>query len=93
MDYSDELQRVFLFWLFAFFWITAFIEATGFMVLAFCVCMWFFSPRPADAEDGDSEHRELPAFPLCRAIKMTVLHHLGTLATGSLIIAIIRIIR
>lgn len=62
------------------------------MVLAFCVCMWFFAPRPEGAED-DSDERELPDGVLGKAIRMTVFCHLGTLATGSLIIAIIRMAR
>jgi len=92
MAWDDDLRNVFAYWLFGFFWTTAFIEATGFMVLAFCVCMWFFAPRPEGA-DTDSDERELPSGVLCKALKMTLCHHLGTVATGSLIIAIIRMAR
>jgi len=92
MTYEDEANQLFAFWLFGAFWNVAFIEAIGFMVISFCCCMWFFAPRPEEAEP-DSTEREMPDNVLTKAIKMTLGHHLGTLATGSLIIAIVRMMR
>jgi len=73
-------------------WIIEFIAAVGFMVIAFCTAIWFFAPRP-DGADAKSEERETPPNTLSKAIKMTMCHHLGTVATGSLIIAVVQMIR
>jgi hypothetical protein len=44
--YSDNLQAYAVMWLFELFWVTEMIASTGFMVVAFCFCIWFFTPIP-----------------------------------------------
>jgi len=44
--YDMQLQGAALYWFFGLFWIGEFISATGFMVVAMCFCIWFFTPVP-----------------------------------------------
>jgi hypothetical protein len=89
LDHDATLARAFAFWLFGFFWLCEMMSAVGFMVVAFCFAMWFFSPVDPD----NTERRMLIKNPICTAVKLTLCHHLGTCAFGSLIIAIIKFLQ
>ncbi|ERL89402.1 hypothetical protein D910_06771 [Dendroctonus ponderosae] len=69
--------------IFGFFWLAFFVSAFGQMTLAQVFAQWYWT-RPK---------RDLPFFALTAAIYRTIRYHLGTLAFGSLIIAICRMIR
>ncbi|KAK3088621.1 hypothetical protein FSP39_021397 [Pinctada imbricata] len=73
-----------VFMLFMFFWAMNFIVALGQMVLAgsFASYYWAFD-KPKD----------IPAFPLTASLYRSLRYHLGSLAFGALIIAIIQMIR
>nr|XP_034302606.1 choline transporter-like protein 2 isoform X2 [Crassostrea gigas] len=73
-----------VFMLFMFFWTMNFVVAMGQMVLAgaFASYYWAFE-KPKD----------IPAFPLSASLYRTFRYHFGSLAFGSLIIAIIQMIR
>lgn len=75
---------VLVFMLFMFLWVMNFIVALGQMTLAgsFASYYWAFE-KPKD----------IPAFPLTAAFYRSLRYHLGTLAFGSLIIAIIQMVR
>ena len=66
-----------------FFWLVFFISAFAEMVLAGTFARWYWTMRKED----------VPYFTLTRSIYRTFRFHLGTLAFGSLIITICRIIR
>lgn len=66
-----------------FFWTVFFISAFGEMVLAMTFATWYWSFRKSN----------VPFFTLTLGLYRTVRYHLGTLAFGSLIITICRIIR
>uniref|UniRef100_A0A182W864 Choline transporter-like protein n=1 Tax=Anopheles minimus TaxID=112268 RepID=A0A182W864_9DIPT len=66
-----------------FFWCICFVSAFSEMVLAFTFATWYWTHQKS----------RLPFFVLTRGITRTILYHLGTLAFGSLIIAICKIIR
>ncbi|XP_072177014.1 choline transporter-like protein 2 [Diadema setosum] len=70
--------------LFMFFWLVNFMIAWGQMTLAgaFASYYWAFT-KPQD----------IPAFPLLKSFWRSIRYHLGTIAFGSLIIAIIQMIR
>lgn len=70
--------------LFMFFWLMNFMIALGQVTLAgaFASYYWAFS-KPGD----------IPAFPLLKSFWRAIRYHLGSIAFGSLIIAIIQIIR
>lgn len=66
-----------------FFWGVFFISAFGEMVLAATFATWYWTFYKSD----------VPFFTLTRGVGRTVRYHLGTLAFGSLILTICRIIR
>lgn len=66
-----------------FFWLVFFISAFGEMVLAAVFATWYWSFHKSN----------VPFFTLTRAVGRTVRYHLGTLAFGSLILTICRLIR
>merc|ERR1711988_1880560 len=72
------------FWLFGYFWVTQFIAALGEMVLAGAAAAWYFRELP---------DRPPVKKPLMSALKRAVKYHIGSVAFGSLIIAIIKFIR
>ncbi|XP_053680219.1 choline transporter-like 2 [Anopheles nili] len=66
-----------------FFWGICFVSAFSEMVLAFTFATWYWTRQKS----------RLPFFVLTRGFTQTIFYHLGTLAFGSLIIAICKIIR
>ncbi|XP_060534569.1 choline transporter-like 2 isoform X2 [Cylas formicarius] len=68
---------------FGFFWLICFISAMGQMMLAQVFAQWYWT----------FQKRNLPFFALTSAVYRTLRYHIGTLAFGSLIIAICKIIR
>jgi len=70
--------------LFALFWGVFFATALGEMVLAGGFASWYWA---------DDKFKDVPTFTLLASLYRAVRYHLGTLAFGSLIIAILRMIR
>ncbi|XP_067662582.1 choline transporter-like protein 2 [Haliotis asinina] len=80
-DYTIYLQ---IYNVFMFFWMVNFVVAFGQMTLAgaFASYYWAWDKK-----------KDIPTFPLLGAVGRTLRYHLGTLAFGSLIIAIVQMIR
>ncbi|ORC84179.1 solute carrier family 44 protein member 2 [Trypanosoma theileri] len=72
--------------LFAFLWTMGFLSAFSFTVVAFVSVFWYFSSL-------HNSEKAVPLFGVCRAVCWTLVYHTGTIALGSLIIAIIQTIR
>lgn len=71
--------------LFMFLWTFGILNAIGYMTLAFCGVFWYWSV-PGDAKDPP-----LGAVP--KAVLLTVRYHLGTVAFGAFIVALIQLLR
>ena len=69
---------------FMFLWVYGWLNAIGYMVLAMCAVFWYWS-NPGD--DKKTDHGVMTA------VRLTLCNHLGTVAIGSLIVAIIQVIR
>lgn len=74
---------------FGFFWLIAFISAMEHFIVAATTCMWYFSGQGSD----DVSESKMGNVEISIAVKWAFMYHLGTLATGSLIIAIITVIK
>jgi hypothetical protein len=88
--YACKAVRYILNWQFAYsivylFWVNAFILGVGEMIVAGAVGVWYFTPNHAKGTLG--------GYPLRLGFRNTFVYHLGTVAFGSLVLAIIRIIR
>ena len=70
--------------IFMFLWTVGFIHAICFMTIAFCAVFWYWS-KPGDDK--------CPEAGVCAGFGLTVRNHLGSLAIGSMIIAIITLFR
>ncbi|XP_037082789.1 choline transporter-like protein 4 isoform X2 [Pollicipes pollicipes] len=70
--------------LFALLWVMFFVSAMGEMILAGAFAAWYWT---------FDKQKNLPALPLLSSATRTLRYHIGTLAFGALIIAIIRLIR
>lgn len=84
--YNVEYWRVYagIYNLLMFLWSLGFIQAVTFMMLSFCAVFWYWS------NPGDDKK---PEAGVLKALQLTFRYHLGTVAVGSLIIAIIQLLR
>ena len=71
--------------IFFFLWSFGFFNAVGFLILSLCTVFWYWS-KPGD-------DKEPPFFAPLVGAKITLRYHLGTLALGSFIVALIQTIR
>jgi len=81
---SDTVRAMQFYHIFGMFWCTGFILAMGEMVVAGAIASWYFSEPP---------EKKPPSRPVLKSLKRTCRYHLGSLAFGSLIIAIVQMIR
>jgi len=84
MSVPDEMNYLQLYNLLGLFWGLFFASALGEMVLAGGFSSWYWAL---------DKNRDVPSFTLFASFYRTIRYHLGTLAFGSLIVAIIRLIR
>jgi len=84
---NDNILRVQIFHVFGWFWVMNFITALGQCVLAGAFASWYW------AGIGKDRSRNLPTLPLLSSLGRTLRYHTGSLAFGSLIIALIQMIR
>ncbi|XP_063713972.1 choline transporter-like protein 1 [Symsagittifera roscoffensis] len=80
---NSEMKKAFWYHLFGLFWITQFLVACQLMIIAGAVASWYFT----------RDKTKLGWFPVLASFYRTVRYHLGTLAFGSLIIAIIQFVK
>jgi hypothetical protein len=86
-EYQLSNWRIYahLYNLFAFLWTFGFIGAICYMILSICGVFWYWS-KPGD-------HKTPPFGSVFIATKLVFRYHLGTVALGSLIVAIIQVMR
>ncbi|XP_028829388.1 choline transporter-like protein 2 isoform X3 [Denticeps clupeoides] len=70
--------------LFLFFWCVNFVTALGQVTLAGAFASYYWAFKKPD---------DIPAFPICSSLGRALRYHTGSLAFGSLILAIVQIIR
>lgn len=85
-DYQVDanIPRLHIYNVFALFWSMFFVSAFGEMVLAGTFASWYWTFNKA---------KDVPSLPVTMSFGRTLRYHIGTLAFGSLIIAIVRMIR
>jgi len=83
-DLKDQALIEFYIFLFGTLWCNAFVQAVGVFVIASACCIWYYSHGPNQDETN---------FPIFRSYKMVFRYHFGSLAFGSLLLAIIQFLQ
>jgi hypothetical protein len=81
--FDDTIEGCAWYLLFCLFWTSNFITAVGDMIIASAVSKWYFT----------KDKGRLGFSPVLRSIGTTLFYHLGTCAYGSLILAVIQLVR
>lgn len=81
--WDDNTKKMLWYYLFGGLWCNAFIQAVNQFVLASTVCMWYFTQGP-----NMELHR-----PISRSFYRAFRYHLGSLALGAMILAIVQFIQ
>lgn len=81
---DPNIPRLHIYNVFGLFWSMFFISAFGEMVLAGAFASWYWA---------FDKSKDVPSLPVTYSFGRTLRYHIGTLAFGSLIIAIVRMIR
>jgi choline transporter-like protein 2/4/5 len=79
---SDTYNYFILYNIFGFLWTYAFVSGLGFLVIAGTVSRWYF----------EADKKKLTA-PLLKSMTTAIRYHMGSVAFGSLILAIVQVIR
>jgi len=88
-ELNDYDTKYWIMWynLFQFLWTMGMWNAMSFMVIAFCTTMYYFSdPWPGN-------NKKTPVGAVCISLWWVWRYHLGTIAFGSFIIAVIQLVR
>mmetsp|Transcript_10803 Transcript_10803/g.25860 ORF Transcript_10803/g.25860 Transcript_10803/m.25860 type:complete len:632 (+) Transcript_10803:46-1941(+) len=85
-ELTDEEWYMTAFWIFGSLWILEFLTALSQFIVAYSVALWYFTPYSGGSKDG-------PRFPLFRATCVGLFFHSGSLALGSCLVAMVRMIR
>lgn len=83
VSWSDETKQIWYYHLFALFWIVAFFIGALQFIVAATAAQWYFSHGTDQAGKGS----------VCKSLYWSIRYHLGSLAIGSLLLAIIMFIR
>jgi hypothetical protein len=81
---QDTALIQFYVFLFGTLWCNAFIQAAGIFAIASACCIWYYSHGPSQEETN---------FPIFRSYIMVFRYHMGSLAFGSLILAIVQFLQ
>lgn len=82
-EFDKTLKRLLIYHLFGLLWFNAFVIACTQFVIASSVCLWYFSQGTGQGASGT----------IRKSIYRLIRYHLGSIAFGSLILAIIQMIR
>jgi len=82
-DYDKKLQYYMIYHLFGLLWFSAFISATVQFIIASSTCIWYFSQGTGQGASGTVR----------KSVWRFFRYHFGSIAFGSLILAIVQLIR
>lgn len=88
IEYSDTLNYMLWIMIFGYFWILAFLMACNEFVIVVSAASWYFSNKEIPDDDGIPGDAEV-----WKGFAWIPMYHFGSLALGSLLIAVIWMIR
>lgn len=83
VTYDEDLQNTGWFFLFGYFWTTQFIVACGQMIVAMALCCYYFT----------RDKSKIGNTTVLTALRLVCRYHLGTVAFGSFLIAVVKLVR
>eukprot|EP00656_Telonema_subtile_P006724 TRINITY_DN1312_c0_g1_i1.p1 TRINITY_DN1312_c0_g1~~TRINITY_DN1312_c0_g1_i1.p1 ORF type:complete len:678 (-),score=174.63 TRINITY_DN1312_c0_g1_i1:222-2255(-) len=87
VEFHDDIVKAILYHFFGLLWMIAFFRHFTICVIAGAIGSWYWTPYI----DGDK--KDLPSMPVCGSAWRTFRYHIGTIAFGSFIIAVIEAIQ
>jgi choline transporter-like protein 2/4/5 len=92
-EYAASPVRDYILWylIFALFWMNSFLQGIAQMTICGAFASWYWTET--DADTGSKSNMYKDKFPVLASLIRTVRYHLGTVALGSLIIAICQMMR
>ena len=93
-EQSNVLNYLLIYHFFGLLWTSAFIGGVATVTIAGAVGSWYFSEMPKDAPE-ELQKLKYPRsrFPVLASLVMTLKYYLGTVAAGSLLIALVQMLR
>jgi hypothetical protein len=85
--FTDKQKYMILYWLMGMFWYLELVTAIGLFCLAYSTIAWFFTRKEPDGS------KEVEGMPMFTGLQYAFQYHLGSLAFGSFIIALCRLIQ
>lgn len=82
IKFDDRLRNAFWFEFLGILWINSFKVAFTEFIIATACCVWYFNPNKNESQS-----------PICKGIKYGLLYHLGSIAFGSFILALVTLIK
>jgi len=86
--YNENMQKVFMYYLFCIIWIVEWMGALGFMVMTSAILIPFFDNKEVT---GNEEKKS--RWPVIDGFKLVAWNHMGTAAIGSFFITLVVIVR
>jgi len=86
-SYSDDEWKLIFLYIFIIYWVLELANATSQFVLAYIVQSWYFTPMQ------DGVKHDIPNCTLITGYCVAWMYHMGSLAYGSFIIAVTRLVR
>lgn len=87
---NNSPYKVYFFILFMIIWLISFIDSLNQITLAGVFSSWYWTKY---SKTKKGEKRSLPSFPVFYALRLGLINHIGTLALGSLLLSLTRLIR
>eukprot|EP00747_Dinoflagellata_sp_TGD_P186488 gnl/TRDRNA2_/TRDRNA2_43524_c0_seq1.p2 gnl/TRDRNA2_/TRDRNA2_43524_c0~~gnl/TRDRNA2_/TRDRNA2_43524_c0_seq1.p2 ORF type:complete len:709 (-),score=141.28 gnl/TRDRNA2_/TRDRNA2_43524_c0_seq1:113-2131(-) len=87
--YDDMEMYYILYYVFMAFWIVEIATALAQFTIAYSVQLWYFTPY----DEGTGHKVDVPYCPIFRGYRIGLMYHLGSLAFGAFIVAVLRLVR
>lgn len=85
--YTEQEWYAIFYYLFIFFWAIEIVTALSQFTIAYSVQLWYFTPYVGE------EKMDTPSCPLPRGYYIGMRYHMGSLAFGAFLVAVLRIVR
>jgi choline transporter-like protein 2/4/5 len=89
MYYEDDMKKAMVYWFFGLLWNMAFMRHMTILIIAGCFGSYYWTPL----QDKKEGNYPFGSTPVASSVKRSIRYHMGTVAFGSFIIAVIQFIR